>query len=255
MATDLTRSRRILSELKRELVEDLDLRSVTTSQFTAWRNRTRSELERLLGAEHHIARDFGRLQWSPSVSSPGGSVVQYQANAFWDDGERAKGYIQTALYELDAMVASPGELGADDVDDELWNFVEHDVRAEHWGKATTQATLFTEDRIRKWTGQPADLVGQELATAVFGDQGDHRLGRTAGEKQGWHRLAMGIAMALRNAAGHRIEDRPDHRRYALGVLGSCSLLLTQLRYEHGNRFHDLSPATAPEGPDDVVPAG
>lgn len=68
------------------------------------------------------------------------------------------------------------------------------------------------------------------------------MGRTSGEKQGWHRLAMGIAMALRNVDAHRFQSRDDHKRYALGVLGTCSLLLTQMRYEHGNRFQDVGPA-------------
>jgi hypothetical protein len=28
------------------------------------------------------------------------------------------------------------------------------------------------------------------------------------------------------------------------MLGACSLLLTQMRFEHGNRFHDTSPAVS-----------
>ncbi len=79
-------------------------------------------------------------------------------------------------------------------------------------------------------------------TAVFGDSGDYRLGLTDGERQGWFRTAMGLAMAVRNVDAHRIQRRDDHKRYAMGVLGTCSLLLTQLRYERGNRFHDTTPA-------------
>jgi hypothetical protein len=69
-------------------------------------------------------------------------------------------------------------------------------------------------------------------------------GLAEGEKQGWQLFAQGIAQALRNAETQRIQDRPDHKRYALGVVGACSLLLTQMRYEHGNRFHDTSPAAS-----------
>jgi hypothetical protein len=83
-------------------------------------------------------------------------------------------------------------------------------------------------------------------TAVFGDRGGYRLGLTDGEKQGWHRLAMGASMALRNADTHRIASRDDHKRYAMGVLGAGSLLLTQLRHEHGNRFQDTSPVAIDE---------
>lgn len=251
MASDLARARTILSGLKLEIdrFTEADQRS-TSSAFTSWASRTRSTLTTGLGPDHHITEGFASLSWTAHPMS-----ASSDSDAFLEAAARAQGYIDAALHELDELLVSPSELGAGEVDDELWKFVESDVRAEHWGKATTQATLFTEDRVRKWTGQPAELVGKDLATAVFGDKGDFRLGRTAGEKQGWLMLAMGIAQALRNSAGHRIEDRLDHRRYALGVLGACSLLLTQLRYEHGNRFHDRSPAAALELPDDVAPAG
>ena len=43
-------------------------------------------------------------------------------------------------------------------------------------------------------------------------------------------------MALRNADTHRIQERDDHKRYAMGVVGTASLLLTQLRHQHGNSF-------------------
>ncbi len=69
------------------------------------------------------------------------------------------------------------------------------------------------------------------------------MGLTQGETQGWQLFAQGIAQALRNVDAHRIQERPDHERYALGLVGACSLLLTQMRYEHGNRFRDTSPAT------------
>lgn len=133
-----------------------------------------------------------------------------------------------------------------------------DLKGEHWGKAATQATLFLEDRIRKWSGQRPELVGEKLMSAVFGAAGNYRLGLTDGEKDGWNLFAIGIAKALRNAAAHRIDTRPDHRHYVLGLVGACSLLLTQLRYEHSNHFLDLTPAggdadgsVAPSGQTDV----
>ena len=54
----------------------------------------------------------------------------------------------------------------------------------------------------------------------------------------WLALGIGFTAALGNADRHRIQQRDDARRYAVGVLGVGSLLLTQLRYEHGNRFVD-----------------
>ncbi|QSM56194.1 hypothetical protein IN840_25370 (plasmid) [Mycobacteroides abscessus subsp. abscessus] len=109
------------------------------------------------------------------------------------------------------------------------------------GEAAREAVIFTEDRIRRWAGRPVTEVGKDLAVAIFGNNGEFRMGLADGEKQGWQLLAQGIAQAIRNADAHRIQNRSDHRRYAMGVIGSCSRLLTQMRFEHGNRFHDASP--------------
>ena len=81
-----------------------------------------------------------------------------------------------------------------------------------------------------------DMVGETLMSKAFGEEGVLRLGAVNSERQGWHRLAMGISMALRNVDAHRIQDRTDLKQYACGVLGACSLLVTQLRYEYGERI-------------------
>jgi Protein of unknown function (Hypoth_ymh) len=104
-------------------------------------------------------------------------------------------------------------------DPELWDHVKGHVIAEEWGKVASQTAIFTEDRIRTWAGRPVQEVGESLMSAVFGERGEYRLGITPGEKNGWHRLAMGISMATRNVDAHRSQDRPDIKRYAFGVLG------------------------------------
>ncbi|MGY2079719.1 TIGR02391 family protein [Modestobacter sp. SYSU DS0657] len=83
-------------------------------------------------------------------------------------------------------------------------------------------------------------------------QGQYRLGATDAEREGWHLLARGIAMALRNPAAHRIVNRSDHRLFAFGVIGASSLLLTQLRFDHASHFIDLSPAHPDEAPADAA---
>lgn len=154
---------------------------------------------------------------------------------------------------LDAAIAEVGML-ADDmpiadesgIDAELWEHVAPEIRSEDWGKVARGAVIFTEDRIRKWAGRPPNEGSKDLAVAIFGQNGDYRMGLTDNEKTGWQLFAQGIAQALRNADTHRIQNRSDHKRYALGVVGACSLLLTQMRYEHGNRFQDTSPAVSTE---------
>ena len=66
----------------------------------------------------------------------------------------------------------------------MWEHVAPEIRSEDWGKVARGAVIFTEDRIRKWAGRPADEVGKDLAVAVFGATGNYRMGLTDGEKQG-----------------------------------------------------------------------
>jgi hypothetical protein len=213
--------------------------STSSAEFNSWQHRTRSVLSKALGSSHHVTQAFIQMHWTPMMFSTGDSSAFRRA--FTAAVPEAQGLLDAAIFELEQLSASgvPDDVS---VDPELWAHVEGHARAEEWGKMASQTAIFTEDRIRKWTGRPPDEVGERLMTAVFGDRGEYRLGLTDGEKQGWHRFAMGISMATRNADAHRIQDRPDHRLYAMGVVGASSLLLTQLRYEHGNRFHDSSPA-------------
>lgn len=44
---------------------------------------------------------------------------------------------------------------------------------------------------------------------------------------------MGFTQALGNVDRHNIQKRADAKRYAFGVLGVGSLILTQLRHQHG----------------------
>lgn len=120
------------------------------------------------------------------------------------------------------------------IDPDLWEHVRRSFAAGDWAKVTTEAAIFTEDRIRRWAGRPRNELGEQLMTAVFADRGAFRLGATDTERHGWHRLAMGLSMAVRNPAAHHVEQRPDHRAYAAGFLGACSLLLTEFRHEHGD---------------------
>lgn len=234
-----------ISGLRAEL-RNLASTNPTTSSaaYTSWFSRARSVLTRTLGLSHHITQEFITLKWTPTMFVL--DDTQAFAIRFRSAAQEADGYLEAAAAEMESLAASAGLFEATGVDPELWEFVAPDIESGEWGKAATQATLFLEDRIRKWSGERPELVGEKLMSAVFGPSGNYRLGLTEGEKDGWNLLAMGIAKALRNAAAHRIDTRDDHRRYVLGLVGSCSLLLTQMRFEHGNRFQDLSPATPTE---------
>ena len=69
---------------------------------------------------------------------------------------------------------------------------------------------------------------------MFANDGQYRLGKEPGEWEGWRMLGMGFAQALSNVDRHNIQRRTDAKRYAFGVLGVGSLILTQLRHQHGD---------------------
>ena len=214
-----------------------------TAAFTSWHARAEGLLIAALGASSPVTLRFAHVGWPAPTWSM----------------ENARPKVLTALPGMDGLLsaatallrdriednAAPDESG---VDAELWAHIAPEVSAEAWGKVTSQAVIFTEDRLRKWAGRPVGEVGKDLAIAIFGKSGQFQMGKTDGERQGWQLFAQGVAQALRNVDAHRIQDRPDHKRYAIGLVGACSLLLTQMRYEHGNRFQDTSPAAAMPGP-------
>ena len=190
-------------------------------------------LRRVLGDEHHFVEDLAKARFTVGFSPASVQAVQ----ASFETGKQdVASLLKGAIYELEVL-REPPEFASDAATDpELWQHVEHLVEQEQWGQVASQAAIFVESKLRQWAGRPATEVGEKLMTQVLGENGEFQLGQTQGEKQGWHRLGMGFAMALRNVDTHRIQARPDLKRYALGVLGAGSLLLTQLRYEHGNRF-------------------
>lgn len=199
-------------------------------------------MTRVLGEKHHITERFIKIQWTPSIFTIGDT--QAFIDVFRATVPGAQGILDAAIAEIELLA---GELPVADesgIDAELWEHIAPEVQAEAWGKVASQAVIFTEDRIRKWAGRPVGEVGKDLAIAIFGTAGQFQMGRTPGETQGWQLFAQGIAQAMRNVDAHRLQERPDHKRYALGLVGACSLLLTQMRHEHGNRFRDTSPTTA-----------
>ena len=143
------------------------------------------------------------------------------------------------IFELDELW-EPEELASSAwFDPELWQHVRYLLQDEKWDQVASQTAIFVESNFRRWTALPTSTFGKDLmAAALRRGAGAFPLGRTAGEQEGWLALGIGFTAALGNADRHRIQQRDDARRHAVGVLGVGSLLLTQLRYEHGNRFMD-----------------
>jgi hypothetical protein len=220
-----------LVELREELSR-LQPRS-SSREFVSWRERTYACLVRALGAENLITLRFHALQFTTRI---GTEMSPAYINHFERTREQALGLLDAAISETDSSF--PGEIvkSGNGIDSGLWRFVEADVAEEQWGSAVSRACLYLEDNLRKWAARPLEEIGVPLMNSVLGKSGTFPLGATDAETEGWLLFAMGIMKALRNAAGHRISERPDHEQYATGVIGACSLLITQLKYEHGTEF-------------------
>jgi hypothetical protein len=229
-----------LKRLKEEAAQPLMLKPEQLS--ASWKSRVESILTRSLGAQHHITTAFkgvryGLMAFSSSTPKSAGD------DAFIDGVHKATGYIDAAIYELGFLTAGDEPVDERAYYPDLWEHVRALVEAEDWPKVASQTAIFVEDRFRIWTGHLKDkhgndLHGKDLFATVLKDDSEYRLGRTRPEMEGWRALGVGFVQALSNVDRHRIQDREDARRYALGVLGLGSLLMTQLSYEHGDHLHE-----------------
>jgi hypothetical protein len=119
---------------------------------------------------------------------------------------------------------------AESVDLELWQEVAHLVEAQQWGQVASQSAIYFESRLRSWLEATRADGLTRLVALAFKEGGRYPVGASKGERQGWFDLALGVVLALRNVDAHGNKPtRGDARRYAIGVLGTVSLLLTQLK--------------------------
>lgn len=233
-----------------EALEELKEASTTPEvirggeHLTAWKGKVRGVLVAALGADDHLVERLDKVSYSLSFFSSS------TPNSAFDDARtrgirNACGVIEAAVYQLRLTLDDEEPVDVRSFDPDLWEHVKRLVEHDDWGKVASQTAIFVEDRIRHWSGDPKNsrgdsMVGKDLMGRVFADESDWRLGARAAEREGWRALATGFAQALSNVDRHRIQRRDDARRYALGVLGLGSLLLTQLRYEHGDLIEDVT---------------
>jgi len=182
----------------------------------AWVARVRDVVARSLGNQHDLIRRLdGRLH-----NQPEGKI-----NA-------ACSLIESAIYVLEIVKNEPQPVDPANFDSELWEHVNGLVAAGDWGKVPSSVATFLEHKVRTWSASEANHVGKGLYGYAFGDAGPLRLGAVKGEWEGWRSLAIGFVQAISNVDRHRIQERADLRQYAIGALGTVSLLLVQIRREH-----------------------
>jgi hypothetical protein len=213
--------------LLRERLAELEPLEDPDAQFERWRHKTERTLRRTLGDDHKLVEKFENITWYMSMI-PG--IMGKDA---------ATGILDAAIYELEELSEPPDFASDASIDPDLWEHVRRLVESEQWAQVASQTAIFVESKVRQWAGLPDSKFGKDLMVAVLKPgTGLFPLGRTPGEHEGWLSLGIGITMAVGNADRHRIQQRDDAKRYAMGVLGAGSLLLTQLRHQHANSFQN-----------------
>lgn len=203
-----------------------------TSESTTWKKQVRSIFSRSLGEDHHLVKELDGVRYSPgfiSDSTPASAWVErYRAGI-----AEAVSYIDAVIFELELDSTDSPPTDGHFYDPELLTHVLKTIEGEDWEKLAAQVVIFVEDKVRRWSVAPDSTVGKGLYASALADDAELRLGKVKSEWEGWRMLGMGLAQAVGNVDRHRLQNREDARRYAIGVLGLGSLLLTQLRFEHG----------------------
>ena len=142
--------------------------------------------------------------------------------------------IESLRWEIDRRMPATDPFSESTIDPQLWAHVQGLIAAADWEKVAREAAVFVEDKLRQWAKVPPSVTGSvNVFKAAIGSNG-FVLPKTAqsSEQQGWQQLATGFALA--NEVVDQINHRSDAERYALGVLGMASLLLTEVRHEYGD---------------------
>ncbi len=225
-----------LKDLRMEAAHPEDLRR-SGDGGESWKSRVRAVVVRSLGSGHHLVAQLDDNHYSLSAWSSGTPDSAWN-KAFVSGVQRAVGYIEAAIYELELIDGDEEPIDDRAFDPELWAHVKGLVESEDWGKIPSQVSIFVEHQLRTWAGLGADAYGKRLYGAVLADSGELRLGETRPEWEGWRSLGIGFSSAIANVDRHRRQSRADARKYAIGVLGVGSLLLTQIRFQHAALISD-----------------
>lgn len=227
-----------LRKLKQQAADDQQVQA-STPAHREWKAKVTAVLERSLGDDSSTVQQFMSLSYSIGIWTGGPGEAEQDARYFRERVQDAAALIEAAIYELELAVGAPAVEGSS-YDSGLWDHVKHSIEEERWEQVASAAVIFVEDKVRRWAGNPLNkdggkLVGQALFVKALSTGGPLELGSQGNESEGWRNLGTGMVAALGNVDRHGIQERPDAKQYALGVLGLASLLLTQIRHRHPAR--------------------
>jgi hypothetical protein len=179
-----------------------------------------------LGNDHHLVTKLD--QWTP--------VTALNRFSRTNPSDELCGYIDAAVALIGTSDSRSTMTPA--CEPELWSHVEGLFVGEMWDKIPSAVVTFVEDWFRRSAGNPANkkggkLYGSGLFAEILRPDGPHALGSDMSEMQGWRDLGQGLAKAIGNGHRHTLQNRVDAERLAWNVVGLGSLLIGEMRREHG----------------------
>jgi hypothetical protein len=142
------------------------------------------------------------------------------------------------LSMLDESESGPSAAATDSlgIDAGLWDFIKGAADPGEWDHVASGAVRYVEHHLRAWAEASSEADAPGLVNALFGKGAPLALGDNEGQRQGWESIIRGFLMGPRNEVQHGISDRDDLHRFASGVLGTASLILTEVRRRYPDRF-------------------
>jgi len=221
---------RKLALLKRQIERAPEASASDEAAVIIWRQSCIRVIEAAVGKQDPLSKRAAAVSFASVVNLP---VPQSWARA---QGTAAMtGILELAILEVELRATDTEPLPMHWIAPELWAAVGHLVELDRWEQVVSQAVIFFEDWVRRKTGLPKTVVGDKLMGAAFDAPGGVLAlggGQPPGEGQGWAQVARGHSLAVSNSSRHRIDQRDDAERYAMGVLGTITLLMTQVELEH-----------------------
>lgn len=146
--------------------------------------------------------------------------------------------IERAIQRLEARATQDLPMDVTTTDPDLWEYVGNLITNGDWAHVGSAACRFLEHQVRSWAGATSEADAPGLVAGLFGRGADLALGDNEGQRQGWESIIRGMLMGPRNAVQHGIDGRhPDElRRFAAGVVGAATMILTEIRSRHPQRF-------------------
>lgn len=169
--------------------------------------------------------------------------TSHNLSSFYDWLQRIRELILEELQtqEPDEPVAPIGLVDDTAFHPGLWIAVKHSVEAEAWSAIPAIVHNFLERRFRDMMqyrlearDEPRQI--QDLIALAF-SQDHYPLDSVASRRDGWRMLIQGFFLGPRNTDQHGGKVRADEKAYAVGVLATGSLILTQIAHMHRDRVN------------------